>query len=101
MYEILKKEPIFYNPYYDYQKEGISTKNICLDGYKEKKHPKGPDEYSIDDDFICFVKKDGLFYSKEFSALVLSYHIIDDKDVERIQINNILKDINGLYGERL
>lgn len=94
LYEILKEEAIFCNPYYEYEKEGISPRDICMDGYIEKVCPKGINEYSIDDDFICFMRKDGLFYSKEFSSLVLKFHIFEDRNAERNYIDRIIKDIN-------
>lgn len=97
LYDVLKNVKIFSNPFYVFDKEVIETKNINLDGYRkisEDERLNGEMDYSIDDDYICFVKKDGLFYSREFGALVLSYHIDKDHAKEKEWIDRILKDIN-------
>ena len=49
----------------------------------------------MDDDFICFERKDGLFYSREFDALVLSYHVFEDLNEEAKRIKRIINDINN------
>ena len=49
---------------------------------------------SMDEDFICFERKDGLFYSREFDALILSSHVFSDLNEEAECIKRIIDDIN-------
>ena len=53
------------------------------------------DIYSIDEDYICFVNGDGLFYSAEFESLIMSWDVFDGTDYDRRCIERILKDIQG------
>ena len=96
LFETLQEDLVFENPYYDYHTEYKKPEEINLDGYTKRKKPNGDLEYSIDEDFICFVNKDGLFYSREFGSLILSYHILPEKerDRERQCIKRIMDDIN-------
>ena len=64
-------------------------------GYTICKKPEHEYECSIDEDFICFERKDGLFYSREFDALVLSYHVFQDLNEEEACIKRIINDINS------
>ena len=98
LYEVLCKEDVFSNPYYDYNGVSPDVKDICVmldeHGYhsSEDKHLNDPKSYIYDNDFICFLAKDGLFYSKEFGVLVLKYYVLSaEKEKEHIdQIMGIL-----------
>jgi len=95
LFSVLKEERFLSNEFYDYESEMISIHDINLNGYEKRKKPRGENTYSIDDDmFICFVNKDGLFFSAEFSALILSWDIFADTDYDKSCIETILRDIN-------
>ncbi len=94
LYVVLKEEHFLSNDFYDYENEPISPSQLNLEGYTERKKPNGEDTYSIDDDFICFVRSDGLFYSAEFGSLVLSWDIFNKSDYDKECIKRILRDIN-------
>ena len=94
LYRTLKEEGIFKNDFYDFENTPISPYNINLDGYEKKKKPKGENTYSIDDDYICFVNGDGLFYSAEFGLLVHSWDVFEGTKYDRNCIEKIKADIN-------
>ncbi|MCR4770969.1 MAG: hypothetical protein K5855_01530 [Oscillospiraceae bacterium] len=94
LFATLNSHSIFQNQYYDYQASSLKPKELPLKGYIECKKPNGHREYSIDDVFACFVKGDGLFYSSEFGALVLSWHILGNHEKELEFARTIHKDIN-------
>lgn len=94
LYETLKSNMFLKNEYYDHQDKDMSTKELIPEGYTVCKKPKREYECSMDEDFICFERKDGLFYSREFDALVLSYHIFQDTKSEKEVIERIKRDIN-------
>jgi hypothetical protein len=49
----------------------------------------------MSEDFVCFLAKDGFFYSAEFGALILSWHIMaNDLQKEGELTEKIAKDIN-------
>lgn len=95
LFETLKSNTFLKNEYYDYQDIERKTKEILPAGYSICEKPKREYECSMDDDFICFERKDGLFYSREFDALVLSYHVFEDLDEEAKSIKRIINDINN------
>ena len=94
LFEALKKDNIFENKFYDFDNEPTAPDRLPLDGYHICTRPKKENECSVSGDFVCFIKKDGLVYSSEFGALVLSWHILEDREYEQRCIDQILKDIN-------
>ncbi len=94
LYETLEKENPFNNDFYDFDNQVIPPDMLDLDGYILKDKPNAENEYSKDDSFVCFVRKDGLFYSAEFNALVLSWHILDDKEYEKECAERIMEKLN-------
>ena len=97
LFEALKKDNIFENAFYDFEHEPVLADRLKLDGLNKcKKQPKCEKDYSVSEggDFACFVRKDGLFYSAEFGALILSWHILDDHEYERKCIDSILSVLN-------
>lgn len=95
LFETLKSNTFLKNEYYDYQDIERKTKEILPAGYSICEKPKREYECSMDDDFICFERKDGLFYSREFDALVLSYHVFEDLNEEAKRIKRVINDINN------
>lgn len=103
LFSVLKENKSFGNPYYDFENEPIDATSIKLDGYNrcEKLRRNSSDyrNYTISPDFICFLRKDGLFFSSEFNSLILSYHILGDADDDHKKeieyANAILSDLNG------
>ena len=94
LYPVIKKERFLNNEFYDFENEPISPHQLNLEGYTETKKPKGEDTYSIDDNFVCFVNKDGLFYAAEFESLILWWDIFSSSQYDRGCIEKILNDIN-------
>lgn len=102
LFETLKSKGVLFNPFYDFDNPPYSARNINLEGYfcKNKITKKSRDfrNYTISNDFICFYRYSGLFYSSEFDALVLSWHILGDEEdginKELDAANQILADIN-------
>lgn len=102
LFETLLKHKGMLKQFYDYENEYVSAENILLENYNkcEKLTKKSKDfrNYAVSDDFICFYRYDGLFYSAEFDALVLSWHILWDEEdginKELDATNQILADIN-------
>ncbi len=102
LYDTLKKEGMFYNPFYDFENSPVSTRDFNLEGYccmdKLGRRSKDYKNYTINDNFICFYQGDGLFYSAEFDALVLSWHILGNseeaKKEEQESAEKILQDLN-------
>ncbi len=94
LYSTLRKERFLNNDFYDFDGDVISPYDLNLTGYEERKKPKGESTYSIDEEFICFVNKDGLFYSAEFGALIHSWDVFKDTSYNKDCINKILSDIN-------
>jgi hypothetical protein len=51
----------------------------------------------MSDDFVCFLARDGFFYSAEFGALILSWHVMrEDLQKEEELTKRIVQDINRL-----
>lgn len=96
LYRVLKNNNIFGGDFYDFENESVPADKLPLDGYNICKKPNGEKDCSISDDkeWACFLRKDGLFYSAEFGALVLSWHVVDDHEYEMNCIKKILADIN-------
>lgn len=95
LYETLMRNNIFENDFYDFCNEPVSARELPLDGYKNVDNPNGEKECSINDGFACFIKKDGFYYSAEFGALILSWHILEDRILEKKYIDQVKKDINS------
>ena len=102
LFDALKSNPVFQSRYYDYEMSAILPSELQLDNYIEKEEPEKPNkenEYSRDTNYICFRKKDGLFYSSEFGALILSYHILGKQNyAEELDCaRKVLADINAAH----
>lgn len=85
---------IFQNDFYESTSDILTPDMLPLEGYELRKRVHGEKQYSKSRDFACFVRPDGLFYSTEFEALVLSRHILDDHDEELRLAEKIYNDIN-------
>ena len=94
LWEVLKTERFLSSAFYDFDNEPRSPYQLNLEGYTERKRPKGEKTYSISEDYICFVNKDGLFYSAEFDALILSWDVFSGTRYDRGCIETILCDLN-------
>lgn len=103
LFSALKANKSFSNPYYDFENAPIDAASIKLDGYNrcEKLQRNSTDykNYVMSSDYICFLRKDGLFFSSEFNSLILSYHIIGDSDDDHKKeieyANAILSDLKA------
>ncbi len=97
LFPVLREECFLANGFYDYESKMISARDFNLNGFEKRKHPRGEKTYSISDDdmFICFVNKDGLFYSAEFDALILSWDVFEGTDYDKRCIETILECLNG------
>ncbi len=95
LWEVLKVERFLSSAFYDFDNEPRSPYQLKLEGYTKCDRPAGEKKYSIDDDYICFVNKDGLFYSAEFDSLVLSWDIFGGTNYDRGCIETILRDLNA------
>ncbi len=85
---------LFQNDFYEYVSDVIAPDQLPLEGYELSKKIKEKNQYTMSDDFACFVRSDGLFYSTEFEALILSWHILDDHDEELKLAEQICNDLN-------
>ena len=96
LFETLKNDNPFENNFYDFVTETLPVDSLPLGNYNLCKMPKAENDYLITEnkDFACFIKKDGLFYSTEFKAVVLSWHILNDRAYEMSCIEKIMLDIN-------
>ena len=102
LFDTLKRNPVFQSRYYDYEALSILPSELPLENYVEKKESEkldGMNEFSKDYSFICFRKNDGLFYSSEFGALILSYHILGEQNYsEELECaEKVLADINAAH----
>ena len=102
LFDTLKSNPVFQNRYYDYEMPAVFPSELKLENYTIKKGSEKPDginECSLDADYICFRKNDGLFYSAEFGALILSWHILGAQNYseELDCAKKVLADINAAY----
>jgi hypothetical protein len=98
LWETLKNNNIFIFPsdFYDLENRTLCPKELPLKDYKEVTKIKTPTEYTMSEDFVCFLARDGFFYSKEFGTLVLSWHIMDDLKREQELIEQVVEDINRI-----
>jgi hypothetical protein len=87
---------IFNPDFYDLNNGSLSPEELPLEGYKEVEKIKTPTEYTMSEDFACFLARDGFFYSREFGALVLSWHMMEDLKREEELIGQVLKDMNRI-----
>ena len=95
LYEVLEdNKELFQNDFYEYSSDILTPDQLPLDDYELRKRVNGEKQYSKSDDFACFVRSDGLFYSTEFGALILSRHILYDHDEELRLAMQICDDIN-------
>ena len=104
LFDTLKSNPVFQSRYYDYEMSAILPSELPLDNYikkEESEKPNEKNEYSMDADFICFRKSDGLFYSSEFGALILSWHILGEQNYsEELECaRKVLADINTAHNK--
>ena len=90
----IKYKDIFQNDFYECTSNVLKPDQLPLERYELRKRLKGEKHYSLSDDFACFVRQDGLFYSTEFEALILSWHIMDDHEEELRIANQVWNDIN-------
>lgn len=95
LFETLSNNLVFYNNFYDYCAKRTEPTELPLDKYRIVKKPKRIDECSISKNYACFVQNDGLFYSAEFGALILSWHILGKHDEEVNCAQRIIMDINA------
>jgi hypothetical protein len=98
LWETLKNNKVFnFSPaFYDLDNRSLCPEELPLEGYKKVEKIKTPAEYTMSEDFVCFLASDGFFYSKEFGALVLSWHIMEDLQREQALIEQVVKDINRI-----
>ena len=87
---------IFPNDFYDCSDDVLTSDMLSLEGYELQNRINGEKQYKYSEkrDFVCFVKSEGLFYSTEFGALILSWHILKDHKEELRIANQISNDIN-------
>jgi hypothetical protein len=98
LWETLKNNNIFiFSPdFFDLENRTLRPEELPLKDYKAVKKIKIPTEYTLSEDFACFLASDGFFYSKEFGALILSWHIMEDLQREQALIEQVVKDINRI-----
>jgi hypothetical protein len=98
LWETFRSNNIFnFSPnFYDLDNRSFCPEELTLDGYKKVEKIKTPTEYTMSEDFVCFLARDGFFYSKEFGALVLSWHIMEDLQREQALIEQVVRDINRI-----
>jgi hypothetical protein len=98
LWETLKNNNIFIFPpdFFDLENRTLRPEELPLKDYKAVKKIKIPTEYTLSEDFACFLASDGFFYSKEFGALILSWHIMEDLQREQALIEQVVKDINRI-----
>lgn len=94
LFDVLRRNRSFSNMFYDYEADVVKPEDLPLDGYTKKKRPCHDHDYSLSEGFACFRKSDGLFYSAEFGALILSRHILDDHEEELRLAEQICGDLN-------
>lgn len=97
LFETLKDNNVFENDFYDFENEPITADSLPTEKlpiYKKRNYKNKDIETELHD-FAYFIRSDGLFYSAEFGAVVLKYHIIDDHMQEKERINDIMNIING------
>lgn len=95
LFDSLKANNIFVNDFYDYDSPALRPDQLSLDGYNIVTKIKSEKDCTLSDNFACFLAKDGFFYSAEFGALILSYHIMgEDLDRETELIKMIYNDLN-------
>jgi hypothetical protein len=87
---------IFPSDFFDFDNRTLSPKELPLKDYKAVTKIKTPIEYTLSEDFACFLARDGFFYSREFGALILSRHIMEDLQREQVLIEQVMKDINRI-----
>ena len=85
---------LFQNGFYECAEDVLTPDMLPLEGYELREKINGEKQYNKSKDFACFVRSDGLFYSTEFEALILSWHIMNDHDEEIRLANQICNDIN-------
>lgn len=96
LYQTLKRYNIFVNNFYDFDNAALRLDELPLDGYKKVEKIKNETEYTRSKDFICFLANDGFFYSQEFGALILSWHVMwKDLEKEKLLIEKICNDLNN------
>ena len=101
LYEALTKDNIFKNDFYDFENEPKLADKDKLNhsGYSDRKKLTGQEgscSISKEKDFVYFMKR-GLFYSAEFSALILEWHILDDQEREKKYIDTIISDLSESF----
>ncbi len=99
LYNTLRNCNMFDSDYYCVNDSMLLPNQIDLSNYDEVKQFRGYNSkaYNFDDMFINFIKKDTLFYSSEFEALILYDHFHTDLDEEEKTIQRILETINISY----
>lgn len=99
LFEIfVEYKDIFQNDFYECTDDVLTPDMLSLEGYELREKANGEKQYSKSKDFACFTRSDGLFYSTEFGALILSWHILDDHKEEIRIANQICNDLNNGLG---
>lgn len=96
LFKTLKAHNIFTNDFYDFDSPVTRPEQLPLDRYNIVKKIKSEKDCTLSDKFACFLANDGFFYSAEFGALILSFHIMnDDLEREKKLIETVCNDINS------